>query len=358
MLRTHCVYCNNELEVLFIRKNYPITASPPALKQKIEDDIVSDQIFCKCPSCSCIQLGSLIDPVVLYENAHNNTYNTPMWKEHHIRFCEFIIKTNRRDIIEIGGNGLLYKLMNEVSFKYSCLDICDPIEKLPNIEYHLGNCEEFNFTDDKTIVMSHVFEHLYNPRKFVENISISNIDSIYISIPNMPHLLETKNINILHNEHTYYIDKIYIEWLFSQYNYTLVDYYEFNNHSLFFNFKQTDVVNKYDITNRPKLAENINTILNSQVLRDVQIKPGSFVIPAGLFGQMLYHITNMNIAGFIDNDRMKQGFRVYGTPYVVFGFDEILRHDNITVYIFAGPYAKEIIKQLHGYSKHIEIIEL
>jgi hypothetical protein len=34
-----------------------------------------------------------------------------------------------------------------------------------NVNYIEGNCENFDFPQDSNIIMSHVFEHLYEPKK-------------------------------------------------------------------------------------------------------------------------------------------------------------------------------------------------
>ena len=301
---------------------------------------------------------------MLYTGSHNNTSNTPTWKDHHRLFAKFI--TNEDNILEIGGSGVLYNLIkiNNPTIQYSCLDICDPSEKLLGITYLKGNCENFTFPKS-TIVMSHVFEHLYNPRKFIENIHNSGINSIYISIPNMASLLESNTPNVLHNEHTFYIDTQLIEWLFAQYNYRLVAYYEFKSHSLFFHFKKNIVQPiQLSIETRPEIKENISNIFMKDSLRFKNIKcnPKSFITPAGLYGQFLAYSLNpsnsSNIIGFLDNDTTKHNKRVYGTPYYVYPFSEILNHDDITIYILAGPYKNELISQIQSYKTHVTIVEL
>ena len=98
MERKLCVICSDKLEVLFTRKKYPISASPPS--HAYEADEFADQIFTSCPKCSCVQLGTLIRQEDLYTSSHNNTANTPTWKEHHHKFAEFIRRENT--IVEIG----------------------------------------------------------------------------------------------------------------------------------------------------------------------------------------------------------------------------------------------------------------
>jgi len=168
--------------------------------------------------------------------------------------------------------------------------------------------------------------------------------------------------NVLHNEHTFFVDKILIEWLFSQYGYSLVKYNEFTQHSLFLKFQKNDVaIHSIAVVKRPELINDIYTLLMNDSLRfkHTQIKENSFIIPAGLFGQfVIYSCSPKNIIGFLDNDSAKQNKRVYGTPYHVFSFEELKRHNLCTVYILAGPYKAELIRQIHQFNSNCEIIEL
>jgi hypothetical protein len=206
--------------------------------------------------------------------------------------------------------------------------------------------------------MSHVFEHLFNPRKFVEKINSSEIESVYISIPNMKEMIEHNTPNIIHNEHTYYVDRVNLEWLFSQYNYELCDVYEFKRHSLFFCFRRNIHVQKQPLQNRPEIGKTLCSQLQTMRFESLYMKPNSFIVPAGLYGQLLYYYTQPDILGFIDNDTTKQHHRVYGTPHCVYDFNILLNYDSVTVYLLAGPYSSELKHQIHSIHSKAEVIEL
>ena len=355
LTRNECVFCFGKLEEFLRRDNYPITLSPPP---EYNTDVFSNQIFSKCVQCSCVQMSELIDPCILYAGVHNNTANTPTWKDHHQSFCKFIEKSNKSDILEIGGNGILFDKLKDSNpnIHYSCLDICEPTEKIVGIEYLQGNCENYDLSKHKTVVMSHVFEHLFNPRKFVENASASQIESLYISIPHMEAYIDLNIPNFLNNEHTYYLEKQNVEWLFSQYNYELSELNEFKKHSLFMYFKRNMDTPKLTLLNISEKAYKLYSQLNYKF--PVCIKPNSFVIPAGSFGQNLYYCTKAKILGFIDNDTSKQNHRVYGTPYNVYSIDILMNYSDITIYLVAGHYNTELKKQIQSLEKNFEIIEL
>ena len=113
------------------------------------------------------------------------------------------------------------------------------------------------------------------------------------------------------------------------------------------------------IISRPNIIKDIYYLFIRDSLRfkNIIIKPESFIVPAGLYGQfMSYSSSPKSIIGFLDNDISKHNKRVYGTLYYVYPFDEILKYDNFTIYIIGGLYNNEIIKQLSSYNKNIEII--
>jgi hypothetical protein len=354
MIRTHCVFCGTDgiLTELYKLEKYPITPSSNNLDASYDE--FADCIFATCNLCGCIQLQNLIDPVKLYENSHNSTDNTPTWKEHHRLFSEFISERADRTLLEVGGNsGTLYKLLSEKIPNYSILDICDSPGRPSTVHFIQGNCEDFDLTGHNHIALSHTFEHLYQPKKFVENLSKVQVQSIFISIPNMDHLYKSKNISILHNEHTFFVGDAEIRNLFSQHGYSCATYWEFKNHSIFYHFI-------YDPSVLP--LTRLNSIERSKCIKDylsgfeTSVKSAAidrpcFICPGGHYGQKIFYYLQQycnNIIGFIDNDISKQGKRVYGTTAYVNSPDILKAYmDNpICVILYAGPYTNELKEQL------------
>jgi hypothetical protein len=352
MERTECIICNNNIEFLYELKKMPISLSPT--NQDKSTDKFEDQCIYYCKKCSSVQLKNLIDPSILYESAHNLTFHLPLWNEHHYEFSKFIMDNYKYDsLMEIGGSsGALYDKLKEFNIKYSCIDMCKANFDTKNIEYIVGNCENYNFNNVKSIALSHVFEHLYNPNKFIENIDNNNITSVYISIPNMTKLLENESSSVLHYEHTYFVDKYLTEYMFSIKGYKLVKYNEFKSHSIFMLFEKTNcpVIN---LESRDYIIEKVLSIYMNMTKRFSKyiIKNNSFIIPSGHMGQLVYTMAKPgSILGFLDNDPMKQNKRLYGTPYKAYPISKLNEFkDNINIYIYAGPYLNEILKQLEQY---------
>jgi hypothetical protein len=331
----------------------PISYSPTTSSSVF--DIISEQIWVSCNECGCVQLKYLIDPNVLYNSTHNLTYTFPLWNQHHTSFSDFILNNiQHNNLMEIGGSsGALYNKLKGSNINYSCIDLCEASFDTSNIKYEIANCENYMFINNNCIAASHIFEHLYEPTKFIKNISKQNIDSVFISIPNMEILLEKNNPLILNYEHTYYIDTYFIQYLFSKEGYSLIKSEIFKEHSLFFYFKKTNC-NEIKLEYRISIKDTfikINEKINNTI-KNIDIKENSFIVPGGYLGQIIYTINRpKSILGFLDNDISKQNKRLYGTPYYMYSFDKLKEYNQlINLYVFAGPYINEICNQLKNYN--------
>lgn len=349
MIRNSCVVCEGQLDDLYTLHDSPVTFSP--VTTPYETDVRSDISMSFCTSCGCVQLKTLIDQTVLYSESHNETANTPTWKEHHRQFADFVHKHNVDSITEVGGSsGSLYQHLNK-DIGYVCLDLCDPSPEIPH--FIKANCETYDFSKTVTICMSHVFEHLYAPRRFIENIS-KDVQNVIISIPNMNHLLSIKSSSIVFNEHTFFLDKYSVEWMFGQYGYRLKDSQMYKNHSIFMFFQKSNDVVQNVLENRIYIPQQLKDIFQDMHRRFSSIPrfENAFIAPAGHMGQLVYCTGNLqSISGFLDNDTSKQSKRVYGTPHFVFPFDKIKSIDCPTVYVYAGVYTDEIIAQIKQINK-------
>ena len=364
MFRTQCVLCDQaSLSSIFTLEKYPITPSSSSLGS--ETDETQDCIFASCTACGALQLQTLIDPVKLYQHSHNSTENTPTWKEHHKAFSDFVISTSPRRLLEIGGNsGTLYGLLSERIPDYTILDICNSKKRPQTVKFLKGNCENFDLSGHTDIAMSHTFEHLYFPRKFVENLAKAKVQSICISIPNMDYLLKSKNISVLHNEHTYFVAEKEINYLFSLVGYSCKTSAQFNKHSTFYQFVPS-VLEPIAISPNPDQAIKLKKILTSfeSRMKAITIDKPYFICPGGHYGQKIaYYLKPFRhyIMGFLDNDPSKQDMRVYGTDIRVHS-PKILREFQATgVYVIlcAGPYTEELKKQLNDLHSNIEYITI
>jgi hypothetical protein len=351
-VRTACVMCDGNLETLYTLPAMPVTCTPTT--KPYDTDVCRDMVVGVCRDCGCVQLKTLVDPEILYSESHNETAETPTWRDHHRAFAEFVQAHELQSMTEIGGSsGSLYRHLPK-TLQYTCLDLCKPSDAIPSIQ---ANCETYDFSGTDCICMSHVFEHLYRPRQFVEHIA-SSVKKVLLSIPNMTHLLSIRSSSIVFNEHTYFLDIHSVQVLFARYGYRLRSSVGFRTHSTFLYFeKTTDTLEPLQPPNL-QIAETMKDIYVNMVDRcsRYSIADGAWFVPAGHMGQMLYTLTRpSSLRGFLDNDRSKQGKRVYGTPYSVAPMDAIRDHERPVVYMYAGVYADEITAQLRLLNKSVRI---
>lgn len=366
MKRTNCAICDSsDLSYLYTLPNFPITQYSTDLSYSTDE--FQNFIFVGCAICNSAQLQTLIDPIKLYANSNRLTDLTPTWKEHHRLFSKFVTDNNTSNsILEVGGSsGPLYKILRDSNINYIIMDIADSDKRPPEVEFIKGNCEEFDFTGHKTVVLSHTFEHLYSPRKFVKNLYNAKVESVFISIPNMDESSSSKNISIINYEHTYYIGYTTLTNLFSNFGYSCARSYEFKKHSWFYHFVYDRNVIPLPLNNSIVYTNTIQDIYlhYKTLLETITIDKPCFICPAGYYGQIIYYylqrFTNY-IKGFIDNDPLKHGKRVYGTPLSTFSPEILTKNMEETIYIilYAGPYTDEIKSQFNSIHPSIVYITI
>jgi hypothetical protein len=353
MYRDRCVICNDILNKRYTHKNQPITYCPKPIGSEA-GDIFQDLEYGACISCGSVQLMTLIDPKKLYEDPHNITYNTPTWAAHHKSFAEFLQNhmPTALPIMEIGGSsGVLASLLLDVfpGRDYKIMDFCASADIPKGVKFIQGNCETYDFSGEKVIIMSHLFEHLYEPRRFIEQLSKADVDFAAISIPNMTELLRVSSPAVVHAEHTYFLERRDAEYMFSCHGYRLLAYSAFKGHSHFMIFKKENAASLLPLSS----VDRADAILSTFRERDahfgaVQLEDDALIVPAGIYGQIIYNHTRHlgTVNGFLDNDPAKQGRRLYGTPCTTFSFDHLINIKKPTIYIHGGPYTSEIKEQI------------
>jgi hypothetical protein len=269
-------------------------------------------------------------------------------------------ETGETYFTEIGGNsGVLYSHIAPLgNIDYTIFDICDSPKRPTEVKFVQGNCEDQAFNQG-ALIMSHTFEHLYEPRNFLQRQTLP----IFLSIPNMDILYERKNIGVLHTEHTYFIGYTEAISLFSEFGYTCKTFRRFNDHSYFFHFTKGVSMESY-IPNDARLTIMRYIFEDGEVaLRSIVIDRPCFICPAGLYGQRIHYYLkqySQYINGFIDNDPLKQGKKLYGTGIMVYAPSILSKYSSsqISVILYAGPYTKEIQENLNGFHQNINYIDV
>ena len=355
--RTTDVITNStNLEDLHTVTDVPILMSCTTKEEST--DIKKDLVWQISKDYGVIQLKNLIPLDVLYSTPHSGTTGG-MWLQHHQEFSKFLSKFNPTSVLEIGGaHGMLatdYLKNNTIPWTI--------IEPNP---FPVDNCPaKFikGFFDDKfsatekvdTIVHSHVFEHVYDPNEFMQNISniMCNGNKLIFTLPNMQNMLENKYTNCINFEHTIFLTESYVEYLLSKFGFKIIEKAYFNNHSIFYSTVKDDTVipfeldtNLYDKNKQiyldyVKYYKDLIIELNNK-LKDTTLP--IYLFGAHVFSQYLLTVglDSTKINSILDNDSKKQGKRLYGTGLKIQSPHVLKNGQAMVVILKAGIYNEEI----------------
>jgi hypothetical protein len=369
MERTNCVICdeNNLTDSFYLLNTINIVSSG-----KFYENEIKKLQFMTCDNCGCVQLRNLflqsdtyVEPLQIFDG--------PTIRKHHDLFCDFIINNinYEEELFEIGGSyGNLAKRIiqkytdRNLNIKYKILeyksDFYPPIEK---VEYISGDCELYDFNNIKTLIMSHVFEHLYKPREFLKKISLSNIQNIFISIPDMDNLTLTGDLNNLNILHTFYINTQYIAYLFSNYGFNIQKFENYNKNSNFYYFKRENISIIYPFKNLElSIQQKIFYEKNIENIKNININSPFYICPSGFYGQFVYFFLNentkQNLLGFLDGDPFKINKRLCGTNLIIFEKQIIKNNNKIKILISSTKLNNEIKNELLTYNNNIVFYDL
>ena len=318
----------------------------------------------KCEDCSSLQLGELIPLDILYQSNHNMGIVGKTWAQHFEELGSFIIDNTKCDqVLEIGDPSCKAAFACDKKTDFREWVIIEPnpdtsITPPSQVRYESVWFDDYIEKDKTydTIVLSHVFEHLYHPQKTLKQIRklLSTDGRLVISIPDMRYLLENKSLPPagLHFEHTYYVDLEVIESMLFEAGFKIEEQKNFNNHSLFISCSKSSIsgVSKRDNNYGVKICQDVVEILDTLSLtaKDINNRVSTIREPVYLYGahfpaQLLLSLglEESNIEGILDNSNDKIGKKLYGTNLQVYS-PKILENQQAYVICYMGSYTKEI----------------
>lgn len=368
------VYNNNDLELLHTYKDFPTFMG--CVKTQKETDLLFDMNWYISKGSGMIQLNPLLPLEIVYQTSHYSGTVGKMWNEHHSQFAEFILKFTPENVLEIGGlHGTLAKKCKSVNnINWT---IVDPNADSSLADHDIKTIKGFfdeNFLSDscyKTVIHSHLMEHVYDINLFLENISNllkKSSGKMIFSIPNMEVMLRRNFTNCLNFEHTFYISEDFVEYYLNKYNFKLIEKQYFKeDHSIFYcaeydsNNYILPPINFYN-KNKELFFNFINTQLSEiKKLNELILNhTGNIYLFGGhIFSQCLI-VCGLNaskIKCILDNDINKQKHRLYGTDLIVES-PKILKDDpNPLIILKAGVYNNEIKNDiLNNINKNATIV--
>ena len=359
------VILGTEMEELGGLKSFPIYMG--CVEQPQSDDIYVDMLWHISPQNGLLQLMKLIPLEILYSTSHMAGAVGNVWMQHHKAFATFISQYQPKSVLEIGGaHGILSKIYDE---NVDSIDwtIIEP-DPIPHDDIKTNFIKGFfdeKFVFEKkvdAIIHSHVFEHIYDPCKFVENISkfLDQGEYLIFSLPNMKEMLERKYTNCINFEHTIFLTEPYIEYLLSRYGFKIIKReYFLDDHSIFYACVRDKNVSP--ITMQSGLYEQNKKIYmdyvayHEELIRDINLKVATlstkhniYLFGAHVFAQYLvaFGLNTKNISSILDNDFHKHGKRLYGTDLKVASPKILANESKPVVILKAGAYNEEIKKDI------------
>lgn len=373
LIRTSSVIDGSEdLETLQHLKDFPVFMG--CVDHSRDQDLFADQIWDICRKTGVIQLQRLIPLDVLYQAQHAGAVGA-IWMQHHAEFAGFLHRFSPHQVLEIGGaHGIL-------SIEYSNLAKISWTILEPNpapvtgceakfIRGFFGTDFEYEETFD-TLVHSHVFEHIYEPARFVEKLSsfMPPGKKLVFSVPNMKEMLARKYTNGINFEHSVFLAEEYIEFLLARNGFRLLEkQYFLPDHSIFYAAVRDSNVPPYelpgDLYQRNKNSFNEYVQYHIDLVQDLNHQINSTTSPIYLFGAHVFSqyliacgLDIERVVCLLDNDGNKQGHRLYGTPLSVESPRILQTVDSPLVILKAGVYNDEIKEDiLKNYNSNTQFI--
>lgn len=354
--RTECIFCKSkQLKPLF-SKNYTISLGCYAISNPTSKCHTMPFNVLNCCDCKTYQTQYLGNPDIIYnyEAKFHGTIRSTMNK----LFSDFIMQNNTlQHILEIGaGNGSISEyILEKTNTKYTIVDptYSGPIEKRTIHKCFIEDFKEPIQAD--TIVMSHVFEHFYDPIKIMEDVFQKNksIQHVYLNFPDLESYIKEGNYHVLNPEHIFYTEHTFIIALFKKYGFDIGRTYYHEHHSVFFEFTRTldniqlPLINQTSHIDVPnyfntifKRIEKINQTIQEHPNHKVYIWPCSmhttYLLALGL--------DSTRLTALLDNAPHKIGKYLYGTSLKCLSMQEFLENTkgNTILILNGGCYNQEV----------------
>lgn len=351
------------LEHLYTLYNFPVFMG--CVDTLPAEDIKSDMVWDICRDTGLIQLRNLIPLDVLYLNQHNDGVGK-IWQDHYESFARFLYKNKPgKNILEIGG------AHDIIAGKYIALESkVNWVSVEPNPQYIKNKKikvikawfdDRFNTTEKvDAIIHSHVFEHTYNPFKFIEHIAkfLKKGQKHIFTFPNMEAMLKNNFTNCLNFEHTVFLTEPITEYILEKYGFKILDkeYYG-DPHSIFYATEKIDPDGKIDLPKnqyreyknlfRQFINHHLDIVdsLNKKI--DLAAEP-VYMFGAHIFSQYLigFGLKTDKITSILDNSQIKISKRLYGTSLMVESPRILKDKGKVNVILKAGIYNEEIKKDI------------
>jgi SAM-dependent methyltransferase len=329
--------------------------------EPFEDDICLDMKWSIDKESGMIQLMDLVPLDILYSRQHMDSTGST-WNEYNDLLASFISNEIDGDIIEIGGGSgklaikVLEILKNKIS--YTIVEPNPLISESKNIkiikDFFSSNIDN-PLNKVRTVVLSQVLEHAYNPEEFLLEIRkyLPENGKFVFGYPNLEYFFSNKHTNAINFEHTLLMTDYFVEYFLKKTGFKLLKKQNFKNHSFFYSVQKSAIhqISQPDSRNYKKFKLMFNEFINyhKNMIRElnheiINHNGEIFLFGAHIFSQYLigFGLSTKKINSILDNSPIKIGKRLYGTKLMVQSPKCLSKSINPLVILKAGVYNEEI----------------
>jgi len=299
-----------------------------------------------------------------------------------------ILPEKNSSILDIGcGNGgLLCELKKNGFNNLTGLDPsqnCVSNIKEKGINAYQGGISSDNYDDESIflnkkfdfIILSHVFEHIYDLQVAVSNIQklLNNNGLLYIEVPDASRYKDHFIVPYYYFdiEHINHFDENSLKNLFLKYDFEFITYEKkimkvsnTVNYPAIYLIFQAKKNTGYQITFNSIVRESIEKYIliskekefSSEIVKLSQIQDEIVIWGAGSFTQRLLSNTelgNCNIIAYIDKDSKKQGLKINNIEIYP---PLVLNKYNCTIIVCSALFSDEIIQEIKSMNLNNKII--
>jgi hypothetical protein len=367
--RTECIFCESKQLETLLSKDFTVPLGNFAVDSPTSPSYFMPYNVQVCEQCGTVQTKYIGDLQLIYENnfagAHGSIRST-----HTTLFSDFITSNKQvQSITEIGaGNGeLADSILEKRELPYTVVDPSFGGNKIKKtiLPTFFESCKNEDIQSN-TLVLSHVFEHFYNPRRVLQKFQdLSSIEFIYLSFPDLEAFIEDGTYHVLNSEHTFYVRNQFLKEIFEIYGFSCKREYLHARHSVFFEFVRNPSleskqfpVNKTTKEHAQQFfqrlfqhIEEANTLLTTSL--PVYIWPCSMHT---LF-TLSFGLTKESLIAVLDNSPLKIGKYLYGHSYKCLPFQDIIHNTSEKIILLTGGcYTQEVLQQVQKNSKNKVVI--
>jgi hypothetical protein len=359
VLRKKSVVTDSEnLELLYSFKNFPVFFG--CVDEPQDNDITFDMDWYIDLLSGVIQLKNLIPIELLYQSQHVDCTGKT-WQDYNQDFASYILSKQCGDIIEIGGgSGSLAKIVteNRPDNKYVVVEPNPLISSSDSIDVVKSFFSKKLYRSGHTVVFSQVLEHIYDPQHFLNEIydSISADEKVIFAYPNLELWFSNFYSNAINFEHTMLLTDYFLDFMLERTGFKILDKTEYKNHSHFYFLSKSEPNKKVQLENKFNYYKDLfykYINYNQNLIKEInsfleKTHSDVFLFGGHIFSQYLisFGLNISKVKFILDNSKLKQGKRLYGTNLFVRSPSILSEYKNPVVILKASIYNDEIKKDI------------